>query len=225
LSEQSLKSRWQQAITQNGTDPETGKKLGANAMQVAFYVSVRAKLDGTNDQPPRQKRIADELGIGLTSVERAIRELVKAGWLTKGRGHQVGQRGSEYVLTFPSPVKAPVDAPVADGRVEPSPVKATNREATLSDAGAHGETFMDDGNPSPVEASSLHPRGTNMSWNMSPNYDYDYDSGQDDEPEPDYGPLANLRRRAERAEKVNPNKAHWTSRRHRREAEEEPQDW
>lgn len=96
--QQSPKSRWQQAITQNGNG------LGGNAMQVAFYLSVRAKLDGTNDRPPRQSRIADELGVSLSSVERGIRELVTTGWLTKGRGHAVGAKGSEYMLTFPSPM-------------------------------------------------------------------------------------------------------------------------
>lgn len=208
MSEQSLKSRWQQAITQNGNG------LNPNAMRVAFYVSVRAKLDGTNDQPPRQTRIADELGTALSNVERGIRDLVKTGWLTKGRGHVPGFKGSEYVLTFPSQVKASASEPVAGEGIDPSPVKAsgvgTGGDALAGDAKA----FTSEGIPSPVKVTSLQGRRTNMSLNMSPttspNLDPEACTEPEVVPEPDdeldNHPLTNFRRRVERSKRSKPRR-------------------
>jgi hypothetical protein len=76
------------------------------ARLVAAAMLKYARADGTNAHPGRA-RLAEDLGISVNTVDRALRRLIEAGWLVRTHSGSTGPRrnwADVYRLTVPSGV-------------------------------------------------------------------------------------------------------------------------
>lgn len=76
------------------------KELNSSAQVVAAALSVQFANDDTGQINPAMKTLADYLKMALSTVKRAIKELVASGWLSRTEGRGAGNR-THYTLRSP----------------------------------------------------------------------------------------------------------------------------
>ena len=76
------------------------KELNSSSQVVAAALSVQFANDETGQINPAMKTLAEYLKMALSTVKRAIKELVAAGWLSRTEGRGAGNR-TRYTLLSP----------------------------------------------------------------------------------------------------------------------------
>ena len=76
------------------------KALNSSSQVVAAALSVQFANDETGQINPAMKTLAEYLKMALSTVKRAIKELVAAGWLSRTEGRGAGNR-TRYTLRSP----------------------------------------------------------------------------------------------------------------------------
>ena len=76
------------------------KELNSSSQVVAAALSVQFANDETGQINPAMKTLAEYLKMALSTVKRAIKELVAAGWLSRTEGRGAGNR-TRYTLRSP----------------------------------------------------------------------------------------------------------------------------
>lgn len=105
-------------------------KLGSRALQVLLYLIDRANKEQTCF--PAVPTIGRELHISISTVKRAMRELVEAGYVKKESRFREGNRGQTsnlYTLYFPEEESKPEKVVVSKELVQMEQSKQTTKKS------------------------------------------------------------------------------------------------